>query len=161
MSYLEICIPFRHTLLPNMLQNHGFQFPVFQALFGVTQTSGSDEDNASTTTPYLVIKKTNQDTISFSSKCTERVNLPAGIASSVLSHFPQASPSNHCLPRLFSFITRAVGGRGGGCWIFAELLHLSGSSLQKPPGLCPPIDPRWKLFILATFYSSNPTPRPF
>lgn len=150
--------PFRDTLLPNVLQNHCFQIPVFQALFGVTQTLDSDKDNAS---PYLVIKKTNQDTTSFSSTCTERVNLPAGIASSVLSHFPQASPSNHCLPRLLSFITQAVGGQGGGCWIFAELLHLSGSSLQKPPGLCPPIDPRWKLFILATFYSSKPTPRPF
>lgn len=103
--------------------------------------------------PHLVIKKHNQHTFRHLSLALR--NLPSGNACSVSSHFPQASVSNLCLPRFLSFINRAVGG-GGPCWIFAKLLHLSGSSLQKPSGSCPPIDPQWKLFILAT----SPTPLP-
>lgn len=79
-----------------------------------------------------------------------------------LFHFTSRRPRRQTSAFLASFLSLTEPwGVGRKCWILAELSHLSGSSLQKPPGLCTPIDPRWKLFILATFYFSNPTPRPF
>lgn len=129
-------------------------------MFGVTQTSGSDEDFISATIPYLVIKKPDQHTISFSSTCTEMLNVPAGNTCSGSSHFPQASPSNLCLPRLLSFINRAVRWVGG--WVVGGVGSSPSSRTSRVP-LCknllayaPPLIPDGNHSSLRR--STSPTP---